>query len=98
MFSENSQRRGIDTVSGCLREAGEIIQAKLLPDQVVELGELFMLKKEAEELASRRSSVDHKIKLQPDSAPLHRKPYGMNREQIKVVKRWNDDMLGKDFI
>jgi hypothetical protein len=31
-----------------LREAGEIIQAKLTPDQVVELGELLMLKREAE--------------------------------------------------
>ncbi|KAK3112504.1 hypothetical protein LTR53_011158, partial [Teratosphaeriaceae sp. CCFEE 6253] len=30
----------VDTVSGCLKEAGEVIQAKLLPDQVVELGEL----------------------------------------------------------
>jgi ornithine cyclodeaminase/alanine dehydrogenase-like protein (mu-crystallin family) len=38
----------VDTVSGCLREAGEIIQAKLTPDQVVELGELLMLKREAE--------------------------------------------------
>ncbi|KAK4554634.1 hypothetical protein LTR86_008136 [Recurvomyces mirabilis] len=38
----------VDTVSGCLKEAGEIIQAKLLPDQVVELGELFMLKREAD--------------------------------------------------
>lgn len=46
------QREGgaiiVDTVSGCLKEAGEVVQAKLLPDQVVELGELFMLKKEAE--------------------------------------------------
>lgn len=46
------QREGgaivVDTVTGCLRDAGEVLQAKLLPDQVVELGELFMLKKEAE--------------------------------------------------
>lgn len=38
----------VDTVSGCLKEAGEVIQAGLLPDQIVELGELFMLKREAE--------------------------------------------------
>jgi ornithine cyclodeaminase/alanine dehydrogenase-like protein (mu-crystallin family) len=37
----------VDTVTGCLKEAGEVVQAKLLPDQVVELGELFMLKREA---------------------------------------------------
>lgn len=41
----------VDTVTGCLKEAGEVIQAKLLPDQVVELGELFMLKREAERKA-----------------------------------------------
>ena len=38
----------VDTVSGCLKEAGEVIQAKLTPDQVVELGELFMLKRDAD--------------------------------------------------
>ena len=38
----------VDTVTGCLKEAGEVIQAKLQPDQVVELGELFMLRREAE--------------------------------------------------
>ena len=34
--------------NACLKEAGEIIQAKLEPHQVVEVGELLMLKKEAE--------------------------------------------------
>lgn len=38
----------VDTVSGCLKEAGEVIQAKLLPEQVVELGELIMLRRDAE--------------------------------------------------
>lgn len=37
----------VDSVSGCLKSAGEVVQAKLSPDQVVELGELFMLKREA---------------------------------------------------
>ncbi|KAK3624203.1 hypothetical protein LTR56_021139 [Elasticomyces elasticus] len=44
----------VDTVSGCLKEAGEVVQAKLLPDQVVELGELFMLKREAESKAAAK--------------------------------------------
>ena len=44
----------VDTVTGCLKEAGEVIQAKLLPDQVVELGELFMLKREAEQKMKER--------------------------------------------
>ncbi|USW52309.1 Putative ornithine cyclodeaminase/mu-crystallin, NAD(P)-binding domain superfamily [Septoria linicola] len=44
----------VDTVTGCLKHAGEVVQAKLLPDQVVELGELFMLKRDAEQRASER--------------------------------------------
>lgn len=44
----------VDTVSGALKEAGEVIQAKLMPDQVVELGELFMLKRDAERKMSER--------------------------------------------
>ncbi|OQO13442.1 hypothetical protein B0A48_01670 [Cryoendolithus antarcticus] len=50
----------VDTLSGCLHEAGEIIQAKLLPDQVVELGELFMLKREAERLCKEKGEVNGK--------------------------------------
>ncbi|KAL1297292.1 hypothetical protein AAFC00_004847 [Neodothiora populina] len=37
----------VDSVEACLQEAGEVIQAGLQPDQVVELGELVMLRKEA---------------------------------------------------
>jgi hypothetical protein len=33
----------VDTLTGCLKEAGEIIQAGLTPHQLVELGELVML-------------------------------------------------------
>ncbi|GAB7364035.1 hypothetical protein MBLNU230_g4592t1 [Neophaeotheca triangularis] len=39
----------VDNIAGCMKEAGEIIQAGLSAEQVVELGELFMLKKQAEE-------------------------------------------------
>ena len=54
----------VDTVEGCLKEAGEVIQAKLMPDQVVELGELFMLKREAE---SKGGGVEEGAKLQDNS-------------------------------
>ncbi|GAM87897.1 hypothetical protein ANO11243_059250 [Dothideomycetidae sp. 11243] len=47
------QREGgaiiVDSVEACLQEAGEIIQAKLEPHQVVELGELVMLRRDAEQ-------------------------------------------------
>ncbi|TKA65243.1 hypothetical protein B0A49_07962 [Cryomyces minteri] len=38
----------VDSVTACLKEAGEIIQAGLKPNEVVELGELVMLKREIE--------------------------------------------------
>ncbi|KAK4985304.1 hypothetical protein LTR50_006055 [Elasticomyces elasticus] len=38
----------VDSLTACLKESGEIIQAKLKPDEVVELGELLMLRREAE--------------------------------------------------
>ncbi len=37
----------VDTLEGCLKEAGEVIQAKLKPEHLVELGELMMIKKAA---------------------------------------------------
>lgn len=38
----------VDSVDRCLKEAGEIVQAGLGPEQVVEIGELVMLKRDAE--------------------------------------------------
>ncbi|KAK1066750.1 hypothetical protein LTR74_006960 [Friedmanniomyces endolithicus] len=61
----------VDTVSGCLKEAGEVIQAKLLPDQVVELGELFMLKREAmSKAAAKGVKVDGGCAFQENSGLL----------------------------
>lgn len=38
----------VDSVEACLKEAGEIIQANLSGQEIVEIGELVMLKKDAE--------------------------------------------------
>ncbi|KIX04228.1 uncharacterized protein Z518_07782 [Rhinocladiella mackenziei CBS 650.93] len=35
----------VDSLESCLKEAGEIIQAKLKPEHLVEIGELMMIKK-----------------------------------------------------
>lgn len=48
----------VDTVSGCLKDAGEVVQAKLTPDQVVELGELLMLKRDAEKQKAEGKKKD----------------------------------------
>lgn len=37
----------VDSLESCLKEAGEIIQAKLKPEHLVEIGELLMVKKAA---------------------------------------------------
>lgn len=50
-FHKHATRGGavvVDSVEACLAEAGEIIQAGLGPEEVVELGELVMLKRDAE--------------------------------------------------
>lgn len=39
----------VDSLESCMKEAGEIIQAKLGPEQIVEVGELIMVKKAAME-------------------------------------------------
>lgn len=59
----------VDTVSGCLKEAGEVVQAKLAPDQVVELGELFMLKRDAEKRMKDKGEkeMESGCKLQENS-------------------------------
>ncbi|CBX94366.1 hypothetical protein IAQ61_009928 [Plenodomus lingam] len=50
-FHKHAARGGavvVDSVEACLAEAGEIIQAGLGPHEVVELGELVMLKRDAD--------------------------------------------------
>jgi len=52
-----------------LKEAGEVVQAKLAPDQVVELGELFMLKRDAEKRMKDKgeNEMESGCKLQENS-------------------------------
>ncbi|KAF2153910.1 NAD(P)-binding protein [Myriangium duriaei CBS 260.36] len=52
------QREGgaivVDSLDACLKEAGELIQAKIQPHQVVELGELVMLRRDAEQRRAKQ--------------------------------------------
>ena len=50
-FHKHAQQGGavvVDSLDNCLKDAGELVQARLGPEQVVELGELVMLKRDAE--------------------------------------------------
>jgi ornithine cyclodeaminase/alanine dehydrogenase-like protein (mu-crystallin family) len=63
----------VDSVEACLQEAGELIQANVQPDQVVEIGELVMLRREAEKaaaVAAKKGDTDNKgegIQVSDDS-------------------------------
>lgn len=48
----------VDSLESCLREAGEVIQAKLEGHELVELGELLMLKKQKLEAEKAQSTTD----------------------------------------
>jgi ornithine cyclodeaminase/alanine dehydrogenase-like protein (mu-crystallin family) len=61
----------VDSVDACLKEAGELIQAGLSGREVVELGELVMLKRDAEK--RRQEKADSVESLGGDSVQLGRK-------------------------
>jgi ornithine cyclodeaminase/alanine dehydrogenase-like protein (mu-crystallin family) len=48
----------VDSVEGCMREAGELIQAGVRSDEVVELGELVMLRRDAERRRQEKEAMD----------------------------------------
>ncbi|KAH7135827.1 hypothetical protein B0J11DRAFT_519343 [Dendryphion nanum] len=48
----------VDSVEACLAEAGEIIQAGLTGNQVVEIGELIMLRRDAEDRRKEMGGFD----------------------------------------
>ncbi|KAF2130385.1 NAD(P)-binding protein [Dothidotthia symphoricarpi CBS 119687] len=48
----------VDSVEACMQEAGEIIQAGLSPSEVVEVGELVMLKRDADRRRQTRKSEE----------------------------------------
>lgn len=80
----------VDSVEACLKEAGEIIQAKLSPSEVVEIGELVMLKRDADKRrsecqAQKRMSVEG---LDEDGVELGEAP--------STKKRRGSNKSGKD--
>lgn len=63
----------VDTLTGCLKEAGEITQGKLTPMQLVELGELVMLDGQFASIEEQESEgLDNdlaKLKMENGSVP-----------------------------
>ncbi|KAF2642612.1 NAD(P)-binding protein [Massarina eburnea CBS 473.64] len=83
----------VDSVEACLKEAGEIIQAGLSGHELVEVGELIMLNKEAErkrvECQSRKSSEgldDHGVEL--GECEQRKKKRGKNNSDDGGLFEW----------
>ncbi|KAI9678789.1 MAG: hypothetical protein M1817_005847 [Caeruleum heppii] len=83
----------VDSVTSCLAEAGEIISARLKPAQLVELGELVMLKRMAEQRhSSSSSSTSSSTPSHHSSFPsLHHAPKPHDAEPVD--REENDDGL-----
>ncbi|KAK6855310.1 hypothetical protein PG995_008842 [Apiospora arundinis] len=60
----------VDTLDGAMKEAGEIIEAGIQPNQMVELGELVMIRKAAEEDDSSIASVSSPVSTLSSTADI----------------------------
>lgn len=76
----------VDSVEACLKEAGEIIQAGISGKEVVEIGELIMLKKDAE---ARRLESRNDSGTELDQ-------YGVELGEAKQVKGKKREQKGED--
>lgn len=72
----------VDSVEACLKEAGEVIQAGLTGREVVEIGELIMLRKDAEQ---RRLEANHR-RESAESDGLKLDTGGVELGEAKKVK------------
>lgn len=85
----------VDSVDACLKEAGEVIQAGLKSHEVVEIGELVMLKRDAEarrrQAASANSSVssldESGVEIQ-DNQDTQIAGHGPKDPQERSLKEW----------
>lgn len=75
----------VDSVEACLKEAGEIIQAGISGREVVEIGELIMLKKDAEQRRlEAQSQSDHELDSSGVELGEAKKVKGQKREEDKA--------------
>jgi hypothetical protein len=54
--------------------------------------------KEAEVLPTSKTGVDYEIRTIDGSGPIHRKAYGLSREEMRALKAYIDEELKKGFI
>lgn len=76
----------VDSVEACLKEAGELIQAGLGGREVVELGELVMLKRDSEKRKLERESTDSSSL--EDGVTLGRKKKKNQDDDDGGLKEW----------
>lgn len=83
----------VDSVEACMKEAGEIIQAGLKADEVVEIGELVMLKRDAE--ARRQTCMDKKSEEGLDDAGVELGECEKAKKKRRGAKKGDDDIEDK---
>ena len=71
--------------------------ATVLPKHYKKFFKIFSHKK-ANKLPLHLPGIDHTIKMQPDTQPPAGPLYGMSRDEFKVLKKYLEDNLSKEFI
>jgi len=92
-FHKHATRGGavvVDSVDACLAEAGEVIQARLRPEEVVELGELVMLKRDAER---RRAECEARAGRKREAGV---DDHGVGRQEVGKVHTRRGSREAKD--
>ncbi|KAF2178325.1 NAD(P)-binding protein [Zopfia rhizophila CBS 207.26] len=70
----------VDSLEACMKEAGEIIQAGLGGREIVEIGELLMLKRDAERRRQEAKGSDHELDNSGVELGQAKKAKGTNKE------------------
>lgn len=78
----------MDSVEACLKFAGEVVKAGLSPDQVVELGEIFMLKRERERIVKEGKAKGKGKKGEGDGEGDGEEDDGCHLQENSGLKEW----------
>jgi len=96
-FHKHAQQGGavvVDSLDNCLKDAGELVQARLGPEQVVELGELVMLKRDAER--RRRECMARSMGMQDEGLDGDGVELGECEMETKTKKKKGLLRIGSD--
>jgi ornithine cyclodeaminase/alanine dehydrogenase-like protein (mu-crystallin family) len=88
----------VDSVENCLREAGELIQAGIGGKEVVELGELIMLKREAEQRKAQKGDSASTSTSESEGTKWGLKKKKQSGSSTSLSKEEEEDTGVKDWL